>query len=152
MKKQLNQTHVLLFIMILVATVYMVGCKKNAASVVGTWSPTKLEQVTKVNGTTVQDTTYTNVAVIDGFLNFSSVTFNSNGQYTEVLYPGAVDSSGNYSYSGSTLSFSSGVATRHGASSLQASVNGNTLSITPSPDTTSTSPLTISQSYITLTN
>jgi hypothetical protein len=149
MKKQLNPSHILMVASVFITILFLAACGKNGASIVGTWSPSKIESITKVNGSTTKDTTYTATSVQFGF---TTITFSSNGQYSELVYPGGADSTGNYTYSGGTLTFSSGVQARQNSKPTPASINGNTLTISGTLDTVLTSPLTTQQSFYSVVN
>ena len=151
MKKQITSTKTLFVVTLLASVLYLASCGKNAASIVGTWTPTKFEQVTKVNGATVSDTVITGTASVENLIGISSLTFGANGQYTAVNYPGGADSVGNYTFSGSSLTFTTGTLASSPPKSNSVSINGNTATVSLSPDTVSTSPLTIYLGTLTLT-
>lgn len=144
MKKQLTPTRFVLLVLLLSAAVYIAGCTKSNSSIIGTWIPSTMRSVTKVNNATVNDTTFT---MAPSMIGFSSLTFSSSTQYSEKSYPSGLDSTGTYTYTGGILTMTSGP--RNG-SPKPASVNGNTLVVTDKLDTTSTTPLTTSQYFFTL--
>ena len=151
MKKQINSTKTLFVVALLSAVLYLASCGNKAASIVGTWTPVKFEQVTKVNGATVSDTVINGTASVENLIGVSSLIFNSNGQYTAVNYPGGADSVGNYTFSGSSLTFTTGTLASSPPKSENVSINGNTAVISFSPDTVSTSPLAINLTTLTVT-
>lgn len=118
--------------------IYISGCTKTDSppSIIGTWVPGNITAITKTNGQTVQDTSYTATPSILGFV---SLTFAASGNYTFVIYPTDSSAGGTYTYLFGTLTFTSGMYASGGQA---VTLGANTLSYV-SPDTLSMSPLSI---------
>ena len=90
-----NKTKTTLLLLTLVSgIIFMTGCKKNAASIVGTWTETTQREQEKIGGTSVYDTTF-NVGTPT-----PTVTFNADGSFNS--NNGSIGA-GTYSLAGSTL-------------------------------------------------
>jgi hypothetical protein len=146
MKKQLTPIRTLVAVILLSVVIYLAACSKSSSSILGTWLPSTIRTVTKVNNVTFNDTTYT---MAPSMIGFSNITFSSNGQYSDKSYPSGLDSTGTYTYTGGMLTFTSGP--QLSSTPKPVSINGNSLVVTDKLDTTNTAPLTTQQNFFTFT-
>ncbi|MCW3127299.1 MAG: hypothetical protein JWO03_2957 [Bacteroidetes bacterium] len=123
-------------------TLFIAGCsKKNAASLVGTWSRTTMHAIQKVNNVTVMDTT-ANVPA------GSTVTFTAAGHY-ETTDGGSSLSGGSYIQSNDRLLLLDSVG-NPGMNFYMHDLADHSLTL-ETRDTSTTQPITVVQYFYGLT-
>lgn len=131
-----NTKTVFLILALISGVAFLNSCKKNSASIVGTWTLTSERERMSVSGITTLDTTYQ-----IGVSNQQILTLKSNSSFTVIGSGGT--SAGVYGYTNNILTL---VDTTGGGSSSTiysvSTLTSNQLSL-QATDTTATSPLTI---------
>ena len=87
----------LLFVTLIVGCIYLAGCKKNAATIVGVWTEETQSIETDSQGMVIRDTTIKALS-----LSAMVVTFDANGTYSSQSLTGGIGA-GTYKYTGSKL-------------------------------------------------
>ena len=122
--------------MLIASVIYLAGCKKNAATIVGVWTEETQSILTDSAGITVRDTTIKSLS-----LSAMVVTFDANGTYSSQALTGGIGA-GTYKYTGNKLTLIDTSSSTTQVVNVTLLTN-NALSV-EMVDTTSLSPLVIS--------